>query len=147
MKIYFCGSITSGRQDVDIYARLIEELRKYGRILTEHVGIKDAAKMPTWSNKEVLQKSLQWLRECDVLVAEVTQPSLGVGYEIGRAAELGKTILCLYRPSPDRKLTDMLTGGHDGKKFTVKYYEEKDISTFFKDFFSQSLVKENNDAS
>ena len=33
-----------------------------------------------------------------VLVAEVTQVSLGVGYEIGRAVAMNKSILCLYRP-------------------------------------------------
>ena len=32
------------------------------------------------------------------IVAEVTQPSLGVGYEIGRAVDMKKPILCLYRP-------------------------------------------------
>ncbi len=37
-----------------------------------------------------------------VLVAEVTQVSLGVGYEIGRAVAMGKKILCLYRPQPDK---------------------------------------------
>lgn len=38
-----------------------------------------------------------------VLVAEVTQPSLGVGYEIGRALEMKKDILCLFRPSDTEK--------------------------------------------
>ena len=43
------------------------------------------------------------------IVAEVTQPSLGVGYEIGRAVAMGKRILCLYRPQPDkRKPTEFL---------------------------------------
>ena len=37
-----------------------------------------------------------------VVVAEVTQPSLGVGYEIGRAVAMEKPILCLYRPSDDK---------------------------------------------
>ena len=36
------------------------------------------------------------------MVAEVTQPSLGVGYEIGRGFALGLKILCLYRPQPDK---------------------------------------------
>jgi len=35
---------------------------------------------------------------CPAVVAEVTQPSLGVGYEIGRAIEKNKKILCLFRP-------------------------------------------------
>ena len=38
-----------------------------------------------------------------VLVAEVTQPSLGVGYEIGRAIDMKKKILCLFRPQSGRR--------------------------------------------
>ena len=39
-----------------------------------------------------------------VIVAEVTQPSLGVGYEIGRAVDLNKTILCLFRPETGKRM-------------------------------------------
>ena len=42
------------------------------------------------------------------LVAEVTQPSLGVGYELGRAIENKKKILCLFRPDCGKcKLVNM----------------------------------------
>ncbi|CAD7691921.1 unnamed protein product [Nyctereutes procyonoides] len=37
-----------------------------------------------------------------VLVAEVTQPSLGVGYEQDQAVALNKRILCLFRPQSGR---------------------------------------------
>ena len=37
-KIYFAGSIRAGRNDADLYARIVEVLRKYGKVLTEHVG-------------------------------------------------------------------------------------------------------------
>lgn len=37
-----------------------------------------------------------------MVVAEVTQPSLGVGYELGWAVALGKPILCLFRPQSGR---------------------------------------------
>ena len=39
-----------------------------------------------------------------MLVAEVTQPSLGVGYEIGRAVEMRKRILCLFRPESGKRM-------------------------------------------
>ena len=39
-----------------------------------------------------------------VLVAEVTQPSLGVGYELGRAVAMKKRILCLFRPETGRSM-------------------------------------------
>ena len=41
LKIYFCGSIRGGRQDADLYARIIKQLESYGKVLTEHVGHKD----------------------------------------------------------------------------------------------------------
>ena len=41
MKIYFAGSIRGGRDDAEIYYQIIEFLREYGEILTEHVGKKD----------------------------------------------------------------------------------------------------------
>lgn len=37
-----------------------------------------------------------------MVVAEVTQPSLGVGYELGRAVALHKPVLCLFRPQSGR---------------------------------------------
>ncbi|KAK3605596.1 hypothetical protein CHS0354_005901 [Potamilus streckersoni] len=82
-KIYFCGSIRAGRQDVELYGRIIEQLQAYGIVLTEHVA-----------NKEI---------ELSV-VAEVTQPSLGVGYEIGRAVAMKKRLLCLFRPASGKKM-------------------------------------------
>ena len=48
------------------------------------------------SDQEIHDRDLQWIIESDMLVAEVTIPSLGVGYEIGRAIEMGKPILCLF---------------------------------------------------
>ena len=37
-KIYFCGSIRAGRQDVELYGRLVTALRQYGTVLTEFVA-------------------------------------------------------------------------------------------------------------
>ena len=38
------------------------------------------------------------------MVAEVTQPSLGVGYEVGRAVAMNKKILCIYRPQEGKSM-------------------------------------------
>ncbi len=38
--IYFCGSIRAGRQDVDLYERIIGKLEQYGKVLTPFVGDK-----------------------------------------------------------------------------------------------------------
>jgi hypothetical protein len=55
----------------------------------------------------------------DVVVAEVSTPSLGVGYELGQAESMGKRVLCLYCPQDGKKLSAMLVGN---PRFTVLEY-------------------------
>ena len=120
--IYFAGSIRGGREDQRIYQCIIELLKNHGTVVTEHVG--DANISLGGENApdcDIHDRDLDWLRKSDVLVAEVTAPSLGVGYEIGRAVEWGKPIICLYRPSPDRKLSGMIAGC---RALSVHHYDD-----------------------
>ena len=107
MKIYFAGSIRGGRDDVDIYLKLVEELARYGEVLTEHVATVGEEDL---SDDDIFARDLGWLIGCDAVVAEVTTPSLGVGWEIGVAQERGIPVLCLFRRSEGRRLSAMLSG-------------------------------------
>jgi hypothetical protein len=109
--IYFAASISGGRGDQPIYVEIIRLLRSHGTVLTEHFG--DAALSSAGealADRDIHDRDLDWLRSADVLVAEVTTPSLGVGYEIGRAVEWGKRVVCLYRPAEGRRLSGMIAG-------------------------------------
>lgn len=111
MTIYFAGSISGGRGDQAVYRQIIDLLKQHGTVLTEHFG--DAtltAAGEALDDCVIHDRDLAWLRRADVLVAEVTTPSLGVGYEIGRAVEWGKRVICLHRPSADRRLSGMIAG-------------------------------------
>ena len=125
MKIYFAGSIRGGRDDAEIYSQIIEFLQWYGEVLTEHVGEKDLNAMgeSTLSDKQIHDRDMNWLLESDLMVAEVTNPSIGVGYEIGRAIEHGKLIICLFRESLDKRLSAMIAGSK-----TIKLVYYRDVS-------------------
>ncbi len=112
MNIYFCGSICGGRNDADIYSSLISHLKTRGTVLTEHVGDESIINRRDrkLSDTEIHARDLEWLLSSDVVVAEVTQPSLDVGYEVGRAVENEKDVLCLYRPQEGRRLSPMIAG-------------------------------------
>ncbi len=112
MKIYFCGSIRGGRQLATTYEKLITMLSGYGKVLTEHLGSDEIIenKDRILTDKEIHDRDLQWVRESNVVVADVTVPSLGVGYEIGRAIEMGKPLLCLFNTSSDYTLSAMISG-------------------------------------
>ncbi len=107
MKIYFAGSIRGGRQDAAVYIELVAELEKHGEVLTEHVATVGEEDL---EDGQIFVRDLEWLASCNAVVAEVTTPSLGVGYEIGIAQSLSIPVLCLYRPGPDRRLSAMLSG-------------------------------------
>lgn len=111
MKIYFAGSIRGGRGDAKLYQALIADLQAYGEVLTEHVGASDVEHTEKQlSEQEIHDRDMAWLSECDAMVAEVSTPSLGVGYEIGRGVEQHKKILCLFRPQSDKSLSAMIAG-------------------------------------
>ena len=112
MKIYFAGSIRGGRDDAALYRQIIALLKEYGEVLTEHIG--DAgltrAGEDEPSDEAIYGQDMAWLAEADVVIAEVTIPSHGVGYEIAQAEALGKPVLCLLRRGTGRRLSAMLAG-------------------------------------
>ena len=136
MNIYFCGSIRGGRDLAETYAKMIEILGSFGKVLTEHLGSNEEieTKDRILSDKEIHDRDLQWIVESELLVAEVTVPSLGVGYEIGRAIEMGKPVLCLYRSGSEFTVSAMIAGSDDVE---MKYYQNmEEVKDLFKAFFS-----------
>lgn len=131
MKIYFAGSIRGGRDDMALYARIIALLKNYGQVLTEHLGDQKLSSYGEshMTDQEIYERDVAMVRDSDIVIAEVTQASLGVGYEIGYAESLGKKILCLYRPQEGKRLSAMLAGNSN---MTVVNYS--DISELSKTF-------------
>ena len=134
MNIYFAGSIRGGEPDREWFQQLITYIKQYGRVMTEHsfdFSYEDEIKKDdVW----IYTTDMGWLRESDAIIAEVTAPSLGVGYEIAKAEEWGIPVLMLYRDTPTRKPSAMLNGN---KNLPMIVYNEKKevleaIDTFLK---------------
>ncbi|KAM7409165.1 hypothetical protein PAMA_002729 [Pampus argenteus] len=139
MKVYFCGSIRGGRDDVHVYRKIIQKLQNYGAVLTEHVSspeLTDRGEGAAAGDRAIHDRDMDWLGQSDLIVAEVTQPSLGVGYELGRAVDMKKRVLCLFRPSSGRSLSAMIRGADDGKLFVVRDYSEEEVENVLEEFFN-----------
>lgn len=135
MKIYFAGSIRGGRDDKERYHEIINMLAKYGKVLTEHVGEKTLSALgesgPT--DTRIYDRDMAWLHEADAVVAEVTTPSLGVGYEIGKM-EGKKPIVCLYREQDGKRMSAMI-GGNKYLK-CMKYKNITEVQKILDEFFA-----------
>lgn len=134
-RIYFAGSIRGGRGDRERYARIIALLRPYGEVLTEHVG--DAALSPSGeeglSDRAIHDRDLDWLTASDAVVAEVTVPSLGVGYEIAVALAHRIPVLALFRPEEGRRLSAMIAGAPGVQ--AVEYSTDSELIPMFDTLF------------
>jgi len=103
--------------------------------LTEHVGDQKLGSSGGSKRENSIYKcDMEWLRSADYVVAEVTNPSLGVGYEIGKVED-EKSILCLYRTQSDNSLSAMIAGNDN---LEIAEYESVDqarrmLRRYFKD--------------
>jgi nucleoside 2-deoxyribosyltransferase len=133
MKIYFSGSIRGGRENKEIYSEIIKELHKYGSVLTEHVGFKNLSVIGEVNIPvaEIYKRDMDWLVESDIVIAEVTTSSLGVGYEIGQAEALKKPIYCFYHVEGDSSLSAMIEGNPNVKLY--KYGTVEDVVGILKE--------------
>ncbi len=136
LKIYFAGSIRGGRDDDGIYIKLIQALLKHGEVLTEHVGDESLTDLgeSQLSDPQIYIRDMNWLVDSDVMIAEVTVPSLGVGYEISKAESNGKPVLCLYREQDGKRLSAMIRGNHNHLITKAYYHEVQEAIDMANDF-------------
>ena len=135
VKIYFAASIRGGQADKDTYKLIVSELKKYGRVLTEHIVSDQTTSLGSkGSSYKIYAQDIKWLHSSDVLVAEVSQPSFGVGYEIAHAERTGKTVLCLYRIDSSHSLSAMIEGSPFC--YVKSYHDVSEISSIITGFMS-----------
>ena len=121
MNIYFACSITGGREFEADYQEIVAALTADGHeIPTSHLAQSDVMENERkLTPQDVYERDVNWIRNCDVLIAEVSAPSHGVGYEIGFALNIGKPVLCLHQK--ERRVSKMITGNKDSA-ITVQAY-------------------------
>lgn len=121
MNIYFACSITGGREYESVYQAIVAALTEAGHeVPTAHLAGSGAAeKEAELGPQAVYARDTDWIRACDVLIAEVSVPSHGVGYEIGFALGLGKPVLALHQEG--KKVSKMISGNPDPRLTLMMY--------------------------
>ena len=146
-KVYFAGSIRGGRADEQLYRRMISHIQQTDTVLTEHVGNLELSKLekPFINDQHhndaktdalIYQQDTRWLKACDIVIAECSTPSLGVGYELAFAERIGKPCHLLYNKVRG-SLSAMLAGN---TYFHLHPYEkEEDLYSII-----DNILKTNN---
>ena len=123
LTIYFACSITGGRAFESAYQEFTRFLLEAGhKVPTAHLAQSNVMALEKVIDpREVYDRDVAWISACDALIAEVSAPSHGVGYEIGFALENGKPVLCLAQKGT--AVSKMITG-NPHQALQVKFYKD-----------------------
>jgi hypothetical protein len=134
-KVYFACAIRGGG-DTSTYEALLHTIKAAGGDILSEIFVNDAilyggSPLP---EAAIYQRDIGMIHEADVIIAEVTNPSLGVGYELGYAEAHTLPVICLFNTASGRKLSAMISGNPYNKvvEYTPDQLPEEAIAAFLK---------------
>ena len=127
MRVYLACTVRGDRSGVLAGRAICERLQHHGHeVLTTHLLADDVEGAESrLTEEQVYRRDLDWLTSCDVLVAEASGSSYGVGFEVGyvlgRAHHTGQRVLLLYNAERRQAISRLITGNCDPACTTVGY--------------------------
>ena len=129
------------------YLHICKFLRSKGAdVLSWHVA--DTAlyeKEAKMSEREIYDRDIGLLKRSDGLIAEVTIPSIGVGYEICSGLGMGLPVLCVHKQ--EANVSAMLLGNSDKNMIVEEYINDEQLENIisgFVDFIGKSQKGSND---
>jgi nucleoside-diphosphate-sugar epimerase len=136
MKVYLACTVRGDRGGVLAGRAICERLQAHGHeVLTTHLLEDDVETAESEITEcDVFRRDLEWLTSCDVLVAEASGSSYGVGFEVGyvlgRAAASGQRVVLLYDIARRDKVSRLITGNCDAACTTFGYGSIEELTAF-----------------
>jgi len=136
MRIYLACTVRGDRGTVDVARHMHEHLVQRGHaVLTSHLLRHDVETVESQlTSLDVFARDLDWLTTADVVVAEASGSSYGVGFEVGyvlgRAGQSGQRVLVLYQASRRGKVSRLISGLAHPSAHVLAYESLSDIDAF-----------------
>ena len=136
MNIYFACSITGGREFEPVFQAIVNAMLADGhQVPTAHLAEASVREDEMIVSPAVVyRRDVDWIRAADVLVAETSTPSHGVGYEIGFALGLGKPVLVCHQA--EKNISKMISGNPDENLVIRQYADQKQAVQVVRDFLA-----------
>ena len=134
MQIYLACTVRGDRGAVAGLRSLVASLERAGHtILTKHLleDNVDAAESAL-TERAVYERDIAWLDACDVLVAEASGSSFGVGFEVGyvlgRSERTNQRVVLLYRAGRRDQISRLIAGNGHSRCEVVTYENPDDLA-------------------
>lgn len=136
MNIYLACTVRGDRGALGAARELAGALEARGHtVLTKHLlddGVETAEGALT--ERAVFERDMAWLAEADLLVAEASGSSYGVGFEVGyvlgRSDVTGQRVLLLYDNARRTAVSRLIAGNVHPNCTTYAYGAAEDLVSF-----------------
>ena|SRR5215472_12995060 len=133
MKIYFGFTVAGNRSAIDTARHVVQLLEQAGHeVLTRHLVDDNAWEADRQiTPKEIYQRDMNWLRECDLFIAEVSGSSFGIGFETGYLlGSSEKRALLFYRREVEKSISLLITGNNHPNCTLVPYSDSGEVENY-----------------
>ena len=135
LSVHFMASLQGNRAD---YVRICEIIKSFGYgLVTEHVLKRtwaDLAAETPEESREMTKRLQGWLQKANIVVYEVSVPSVSIGYEIAIAFTNYIPVILLYREATGQIPHGLK--GVDNDLLQLLPYNDTSLSTLLKDALS-----------
>src|SRR5580765_5167661 len=133
MRIYLACTVRGDRGAVAGLRSLVAALEAAGHtILTKHLlddNVEGAES--TLTERAVYERDIDWLEACDVLIADASGSSFGVGFEVGyvlgRSDRTNQRVLLLYRADRRDQISRLIVGNAHPRCAVVPYATDAEL--------------------
>lgn len=140
MRVYLACTVRGDRAGVAAGRVIHHALVRHGHdVLTAHLLSDDVESAEgLLSEREIFERDLRWLAACDLIVAEASGSSYGVGFEVGyvlgRSHETGQRAVLLYDAMRAGAISRLIVGNSDERCTTFGYRSLQDLDRFVDEF-------------
>jgi nucleoside 2-deoxyribosyltransferase len=140
MKVYLACTVRGDRAAVAALREVATLLERDGHtVLTRHLladDVENAEGMLT--ERDVFDRDMQWLASADLVVADASGSSYGVGFEVGytlgRAGRSRQRVLLLYDAARREKISRLVLGNAHPACTTCPYENVDDLVRIVQSF-------------
>ena len=142
VNIYLACTVRGDRAAVLALRTLADTLERAGHVvLTRHLLADDVETAESaLSERQVFDRDLRWLTAADVVIAEASGSSYGVGFEVGYVLGLSehtaKRVLVLYQAARRAYVSRLITGNSHPGCVTYAYQDGDDLARVVSGFLS-----------
>ncbi len=135
MIIYCAGPIKGNTTYQDNYSEIVRIVESLGHTALSEKSNKFSSSFPL-TNKQVYTRDIKWLDGSKLMIAEVSGPSLGVGFEISYALFVKQIpVLAVYHEQAEQ-ISSMILGCNNVKLTIKKYPNIDELTKIIKNFIT-----------